>query len=566
MSYNQEMYQRKIVLTGFMGTGKSTIGRLLASQTAREFLDTDELIEEKTGRSIADIFTIDGEKAFRLMEREVARDLAGRENLVIATGGRFMIDPLNAQLLGQNSIIICLSAEPNEILDRLSADTLRRPLLEVPDPALQIKQLLDERSEAYGQFQQVTTSGKNPQSITSEIIELITRLENEVDWQVPFHSRIPVRYPGGRYLVTIGQNLLSHLEKSLDLDGPYAIVTDSNVGPLYSENLASLDPMALITMPAGEEYKTLNSVRIIYDQLLSYGLDRNSTIIALGGGVVGDMAGFAAATYMRGVRFIQCPTTVLAMVDASVGGKTGVDLPQGKNLIGSFKQPYAIIADLATLGTLPAVELSAGMAEVVKSGLIASPSLLEELSGMFQNRRTNETKQSDIVDGRPRSVTKNWPKNGSYLTMVDLQLLIVESILIKRDIVEVDPFESGYRKVLNLGHTFAHAIEQVSNYQVRHGQAVAIGLVAAANLSAKLGHCSPEIQGYIERLLNHLVLPIRIPAGLAPGKLIRAMGSDKKKTKNKLQFVLIRDIGDVFVSDQVPEGAVHQTMVDLQSN
>lgn len=548
-----------------MGTGKTTIGRLIADQTAREFLDTDELVVAKAGRSIADIFTIDGEATFRLMEREIARDLAGWENLVIATGGRFMIDPLNALLLGQNSIIICLTAEPNEILDRLTIDTLRRPLLEVPDPALQVKKLLEERSEAYRQFHQVATSGKNPETITSEIIELAALLEKKADRQIPILSRIPVRYPGGRYLVTVGTDLLSQLDKSLDLRGAYAVVTDKNVGPLYSEKLARLDPKALITVPAGEEYKTLNSIRKIYDQLLANGLDRNSTIIALGGGVVGDMAGFAAATYMRGIRFIQCPTSVLAMVDASVGGKTGVDLPQGKNLIGAFKQPVAVIADLATLATLPAAELSAGMAEVVKSGLIASPSLLEGLSRMVQNRRTNETRRSDIVDGRPISAIPNWPGNGSHMAIAEIQLLIVESILIKRDIVEVDPYESELRKVLNLGHTFAHAIEQVSNYQVRHGQAVAMGMVAATNLSEKLGHCSPEIQGYIETLLDSLVLPTRIPAGLSPDKLIKAMGSDKKKTQNKLQFVLIRDIGDVFVSDQVPEDAVHQMMVDLMS-
>lgn len=566
MGYNREMSQRNIVLTGFMGTGKTTIGRLIADQTAREFLDTDELIVAKTGRLIADIFTIDGEAVFRQMEREIARELAGQENLVVATGGRLMIDPLNALLLGQNSITICLIAEPNEILDRLTTDTRRRPLLEVPDPALRVKKLLEERSEAYSQFHQVTTSGKNPETITSEIIELVALLEKRIDWQIPISSRIPVHYPGGRYLVTVGTDLLSHLDQSLDLSGTIAIVTDKNVDPLYSRKLVGLDPKALIIVPAGEEYKTLSSIRMIYDQLLAYGMDRNSTIIALGGGVVGDMAGFAAATYMRGVSFIQCPTTVLAMVDASVGGKTGVDLPQGKNLIGAFKQPVAIIADLATLATLPAPELSAGMAEVVKSGLIASPPLLEGINRLFQNPHTKETRRSNIEDNGPISVLSNWPGNGYQLPIVDIQLLIVESILIKRDIVEADPFESDLRKVLNLGHTFAHAIEQVSKYQVRHGHAVAMGMVAAANLSAKFGHCSSELQGYIETLLESLFLPTRISPGLSPDKLIKAMDSDKKKTGNKLQFVLIRDIGDVFVSDQVPEKTVHQTMCELLSN
>jgi shikimate kinase/3-dehydroquinate synthase len=560
------MSRPNIVLTGFMGTGKTTIGQLIARQTTREFVDTDEQIIAKTGRSIADIFTVEGETTFRQMEREIARKLAGRENLAIATGGRLMVDPLNALLLGQNSIVICLNAEPNEIIDRLKNHLLRRPLLEVPDPAHQVKQLLDERSEAYGQFHQIVTSGKDPESITSEIIELIRHLEKSGDWRGSLPSRIPVRYPGGRYSVTVGRDLLSQLDKSLDLSGPFAIVTDDNVGPLYLEKLASLDPIAKITVPAGEEYKTLKSVRMIYDRLLSNGIDRNSTIIALGGGVVGDMAGFAAATYMRGVRFIQCPTTVLAMVDASVGGKTGVDLPQGKNLIGAFKQPHAVIADLDTLATLPAVELSAGMAEVIKSGLIASPPLLEGLRRMLQDRRSNGAARYIIGDGQPTPLALNWPATSSSMAFSDIQLLIVESILIKRDIVEVDPFESGLRKTLNLGHTFAHAIEQVSNFQVRHGQAVAMGLVAASKLSGKLGHCSPEIQGHIESLLDPLDLPKRVPGNLSPDKIITAMGKDKKKTKNKLNFVLIREIGDVFVSDQVPEKFVRQTLVDLQSN
>lgn len=549
-----------------MGTGKTTVGRYLANQTAREFLDTDELIIKKAGQPIADIFTTEGEAAFRQMEREVSRELAGRENLVIATGGRLMIDPLNALLLGQNSIVICLNAAPEEILDRLEDDSLRRPLLEVPDPAHRVKQLLEERSAAYGQFHQILTSGKGPESITSEIIELVTRLEKSGDWQRPIQSRIPVRYPGGHYLVMVGRDLLSQLDKSFDLSGPIAIVTDDNVGPLYSDKLASSEPKALVTVPAGEKYKTLETVRLIYDQLLSNGLDRSSTIIALGGGVVGDMAGFAAATYMRGVGFIQCPTTVLAMVDASVGGKTGVDLPQGKNLIGAFKQPQAVLADLDTLTTLPTVELSAGMAEVLKSGLIASPPLLDGLSQILQNRGSNETVRSEFAEDKSATMKLNWPAKNSFMTFSDIQLFIVESVLIKRDIVENDPYESGLRKVLNLGHTFAHAIEQVSNFQLRHGQAVAIGLVAAARLSAKLSHCPPELQGYVESLLEKLLLPTRVPGSLSIDKIIKAMGRDKKKTKNKQHFVLIRDIGDVFISDQVPEKYVRQTLVDLRSN
>ncbi len=190
-------------------------------------------------------------------------------------------------------------------------------------------------------------------------------------------SRLTVVHPVGQYNVIVGADVLPRLRELAGIVGPVAVVTDSHVGPLYAERLG--ETVCLVTIPAGERHKTLTTVQSIYDDLLTVGLDRSGTIVALGGGVVGDVAGFVAATYMRGVRFVQCPTSLLAMVDASVGGKTGVDLPQGKNLVGAFKQPTAVLADMATLTTLPPEEFAAGMAEVVKHGLIANPDLLDRL-------------------------------------------------------------------------------------------------------------------------------------------------------------------------------------------
>jgi 3-dehydroquinate synthase len=272
---------------------------------------------------------------------------------------------------------------------------------------------------------------------------------------------------------------------------------------------------------------------MIYEKLLASGLDRQGTIVALGGGVVGDVAGFAAATYMRGVDLVQCPTSLLAMVDASIGGKTGVDLPQGKNLVGAFKQPRIVLADVGVLGTLPRAEFAAGMAEVVKAGLIGDPMLWEALE-----------------NGR-------W--DGEFWEQEDMQSLVVQAVRVKRDVVEEDPFERGRRAVLNLGHTFGHAIEQVSNYEIRHGEAVAIGLVAAARLSASLGHCSPTLGERIEALLARLKLPTRI-AGLEAEALLVAMSSDKKKAGGRLRFVLLRGVGDVFISGDVPDAAVLSTL------
>ena len=339
-------------------------------------------------------------------------------------------------------------------------------------------------------------------------------------------------YPGGRYDVVVGAGLLTRLRELARVTGPLVVVTDSNVGPLYADQVATAD--CVITVSAGEQHKTLATVQTVYDALLAAGLDRKGTIVALGGGVVGDMAGFAAATYMRGVAFVQCPTSLLAMVDASVGAKTGVDLPQGKNLVGAFKQPQAVLADILTLETLPPPEFAAGMAEVVKHGLIANPDLFERL--MFDDLRLAKSSISN------------------------LQSLITAAIQVKRDVVQEDPFEQGRRATLNLGHTFGHAIEQVSGYAIRHGEGVAMGLVAAANLSARLGFCASELQSQIEAALARRSLPTRIPAHLPHESLFRAMGSDKKKAAGQLRFVLLRGVGDVFVTGDVTETAVYQTL------
>lgn len=338
-------------------------------------------------------------------------------------------------------------------------------------------------------------------------------------------TTFPVTHPTGSYTVTVGTNLLPNLRQIAGITGDIALVSDSNVAPLYAEKIG--DVAVSITVPAGEQYKTLDTVRDIYDQLLAAGVDRKCTIIALGGGVVGDMAGFAAASYLRGVPFVQCPTSLLAMVDASVGGKTGVDMPQGKNLVGAFKQPTAVLADISTLQTLPREEFAAGMAEVIKHSLLDT-----------------RFKLSDHTN--------------------DLQSLVSNAIQVKRDVVQEDPFEQGRRATLNLGHTFGHAIEQVSGYAIRHGEGVAMGLMLAANLSARLRHCAPSVQDEVEQRLIAHQLPTRVPAAFATTDLYEAMWTDKKKAAGKLHFVLLRAIGDAFVTGDVEKTAVLQTIDALK--
>lgn len=533
---------KNIVLTGFMGTGKTTVGRLLAARTGRAFVDTDELIVQRAAKSIADIFADDGAPHFRQLERDMAADLAPLSGLVIGTGGRFMLDPENAAALSPDSLVVCLNAPPQEILERISTDGARRPLLDVPQPAQRVAQLLEQRAEAYGQFPQIDTAQKSPAQVVAELIETfdVPALAREA----PPAQRLTVIHPQGNYDVIVGRDLLPRLHELAPLSGgALAVIADSNVGPLYGPQLAS-NVACTATFTAGERHKTLDTVRRLYEQLLDAGVDRNATVVALGGGVVGDVGGFVAATYMRGVRLVQCPTSLLAMVDASVGGKTGVDMPQGKNLVGAFKQPAAVLADVGALRTLPAAEFSAGMAEVVKHALIAGGDLLSLIE-------RGDWRQEHLF------------QPGSERRLVDL---IVAAIAVKRDVVQSDPYEQGHRVILNLGHTFAHAIERVSNYDVSHGYAVAMGLVAAVNLSARLGHCDAALQARLEAILDRLHLPTHIPASLPPHALLAAMGSDKKKLRGQLRFVLLHDVGDIFVTPDVPPDAVLQTLQECQTH
>ncbi|VAW31992.1 3-dehydroquinate synthase [hydrothermal vent metagenome] len=350
--------------------------------------------------------------------------------------------------------------------------------------------------------------------------------------------RLSLSHPTGGYDVVVGANLLPNLAEIAQIDGPIALITDSNVEPLYASHFGEV--ACVVSIPAGEQHKTLATVQMIYDAFLVAGIDRKATVVALGGGVVGDVAGFVAATYMRGLNFVQCPTTLLAMVDASVGGKTGVDLPQGKNLVGAFKQPTAVLADITTLKTLPQAEFASGMAEVIKHGLIGNLELFERL-------------ESGDWRLAPQSPVSN------------LQSLVATAIEVKRAVVQEDPFENGRRATLNLGHTFGHAIEQVSGYRVRHGEGVAMGLVAAANLSARLGFCASTLQNRIEKMLQAQALPIRIPAEFDPKAIYKAMFSDKKKAAGKLRFILLHDVGDVFISGDVGETAVMDSITAVQS-
>lgn len=344
---------------------------------------------------------------------------------------------------------------------------------------------------------------------------------------------INITHPTGSYPIYLGTGELAQTGQRLAEFGyrdRCAVITNEIVGPLHAELLLAglrehgFQPTC-IDLPDGEEYKTLETVNGLYPQLIEAKLDRRSPIIALGGGVIGDMAGYAAASFLRGVPFVQIPTSLLSMVDASVGGKTGVDLPQGKNLVGAFKQPEMVVMDPDVLSTLPEIEYRAGLGEVVKHGIIGSPVLFAAL------------------------------EKGDY----DLAWMLDEAVRVKVRVVEEDPFEQGRRGTLNLGHTFAHSFELLSNFELRHGLAVSIGLACAARLSTRLGYCSADTTERIISLLDQLNLPYTVPDHPS-GDVWATMFTDKKRQGNTIRFILPRAIGDVDIFDNVPEADVRAVL------
>ncbi|MDY7041614.1 MAG: 3-dehydroquinate synthase [Chloroflexota bacterium] len=525
-----------VVVTGFMGTGKTTVGREVARRLVRPFVDMDAEIEARAGKSIPRIFAEDGEAAFRRMETALCQELSTQQGSVIATGGGTPVDPLNRDLMMRSGVVICLTCDVDEILRRLrGGDGPNRPLLDVADPRAEIERLLKTRREAYRAIPwQVDTTGLAVEEVAARVLEFSGVIT------------LRVRYPGGEYPIHIGDGLLAHvggalLAAGVPAGGRIAIVSDQVVAPLYAQQVEAALRAAWFrpftcAIPAGEQHKRLATVTGLYDQFLAGGLDRGGTVLSLGGGVTGDVAGFAAATFMRGVRFAQAPTTLLAMVDASVGGKTGVDLPQGKNLAGAFKQPALVIVDPAVLATLPAEETRSGLTEVIKHGIIGDPDLFAEL---------------EAGDG---ALSSWWAQDGAER--------IARALRVKIAIVEEDPFEQGTRAVLNLGHTVGHALETLSGFTLRHGAAVSVGMVAAAGIASKRGLCDPSLLERIETVLLAHELPVRCPH-FAADAIWKAMAHDKKRRGRSLRWVLPRVIGDVEIIEDVPPHIVKSILHNL---
>ncbi len=525
-----------VVVTGFMGTGKTTVGQKVARWLGRPFVDMDAEIEARAGKPIPRIFAEDGEAAFRRMEAILCEELSTQQELVIATGGGALLDLTNRVRMMKSGTVVCLTCDVDEILRRVNAGgDPDRPLLDVTDPRAEIEQLLEVRREAYRAILwQIDTTCLSVEEVAARVIEIANVIT------------LPVHYPGGKYPIYIGDGLLAYVGETLRAasvpEGDrVAVVSNPVVAPLYGDQVedalrsAGLQPFAC-SIPDGEPHKTLATVATLYGQFLAGGLDRSGTVVSLGGGVTGDVAGFAAATFMRGVRFAQVPTTLLAMVDASVGGKTGIDFPQGKNLVGAFKQPALVVVDPTVLTTLPDEEIRSGLAEVIKHGVIGDPNLFAELERRGGDRGT-----------RGQGDWAAW---------------IARSLLVKIEVVEEDPFEQGRRAVLNLGHTVGHALERLSGFALRHGEAVSIGMVAAARIAGELGRSVPLLAGRIEGVLSAWGLPVRCPPFDADA-ILEAMAHDKKRRGRSLRWVLPHAIGEVEIAEDIPPDVVKSILYSL---
>jgi shikimate kinase / 3-dehydroquinate synthase len=504
-----------IFLYGAPGSGKSTAGKLLAASLNLPFFDLDQEIEKTAGKSIPEIMAEQGEPAFRDLESNELKKLAGGPASVTALGGGALLREANRVCAESAGEVVFLEASVPILLDRLRTEASRRPLLE-GNLDEKLTALLERRKSHYESFNmRVTTIGNTPDKAAWEIQQRLGR----------FH----VRGMGAGYDVMVQADGLERLGErlaELGINGKAVLVADSNVMPLYGERVSeSMRRAGLsverLTIPAGEQFKTLETVSLLWRGFLAAGMDRKSTVIALGGGVTGDLAGFAAATFMRGIRWVGVPTSLLGMVDSSLGGKTGCDLAEGKNLVGAFHSPGLVLSDPTSLATLPEDELRSGLGEVVKHGVIADPTLF------------------------------NMCAKGYATVKATLPEIVRRAMAVKIKVIEADPFERGLRATLNLGHTIGHAVETVSGYRLRHGEAVAIGIVKEARLAERVGIAAAGLSETIAAALIELGLPVKIPPDLSITDIIHCMRYDKKMNSGAIRFALPVAIGEVRAAVEV---------------
>jgi shikimate kinase/3-dehydroquinate synthase len=543
---------RSIVLVGIMGSGKTSVGRRLAARLGLDFVDADAAIETAARMTIAEIFKRHGETFFRDREHHVIARLITEGQKVLATGGGAFMREDTRKKISESGLSIWLKAD-HDVLMRRVRKRSNRPLLHTDDPEATMQKLIDERYPVYGLADYTIHSGDGPHDLVVE--HIMTELERSLPadagtTQTPAPSpsalaaplpvtKVPVELGARRYDILIGPHLVEdagqHIAK-LFPSSACTVVTDRNVAERHLPSLeAGLDGAGIrhtrCIVEPGEASKSYDVFAQVCDSIIEARMERRDLVIALGGGVIGDLAGFAAASVRRGMRFVQIPTTLLSQVDSSVGGKTGINSKHGKNLVGAFHQPSLVLADTGALATLPTREFRAGYAEVAKYGLIDNPDFFAWLE-------------------------QNW--RGVFGAGPELVHAIATSCASKASVVIRDETEQGDRALLNLGHTFGHALEALNNFdgsRLVHGEGVAIGMACAFRFSTKLGIC-PRAE--TERAVAHLAavgLPTKIRAipdwNHDAKAILDAMYQDKKVERGALTFILARGIGQSFIAKGV---------------
>ena len=490
-----------------MGAGKSTVAGAVAGQLGTRALDLDARVEKLAGRSIPEIFAERGEGAFRALEKEALRALPSDAG-VVSLGGGTVVDDETRQTLLREGILVTLSADPAVLAERVGKGE-GRPLLG-DDPEGDLGRVLEARAAAYAEAHAVIdTATLDPEEIAAQIVAV--------------RNLSPIVVPLGlrTYRVEVGRGTRHRVGICANehSSGEAILVSDGNSDRPWPEDavrdltLAGKPPIE-VKLPGDEAHKNIASVERVWDTALEAEVDRRAVVVGVGGGVIGDLTAFAASTLLRGVALGQIPTTLLAMVDSSVGGKTGFNRPRGKNLVGTFYQPKFVLCDVETLSTLPSEERIAGLAEVVKSAWLDC----EESVALLE--RDAEALIAGDGDATIRAVRM--------------------SILLKSRIVHEDERESGRRMLLNLGHTVGHGLEAASGYRgIRHGEGVALGMIAAMRVADRLGRGRPDETARLTQLLAKLGLPTDLDQRLN-SRVLGFIGSDKKRRGDRIHFVIPR--------------------------
>ncbi|MYF65022.1 MAG: 3-dehydroquinate synthase [Chloroflexi bacterium] len=527
--------RNRIYLIGFSGAGKSAVGRSTARLLGWRFEDADERIVERAGKPVERVFAEDGEPAFRELERATIAEFAREEHVVVSTGaGSVMHDQSLGGMLS-SGLVVALEARPETVYRRLShiaeldgAEAMTRPMLQSDDPLGRIESLKRERQWAYAHAHwTVHTDDLSIEQAALEVVRAWRRLGAPSAWEDDPDFAATVRLEQGAYPVFVGwdslEDQLGRRLAQMGLAGRAFIVCDSNVVHPYgraaqrSLHAAGIE-MGLFTFPAGEASKNLATATVLYEWLAERRAERRDAIVAVGGGVVGDLAGYVAATFLRGIRVVQVPTSLTAMVDSSIGGKTGVDLPVAKNMVGAFHHPAMVLPDVSARRTLPERALREGWAEAVKHGLALEAGLVD----LYEEHA--DALQSLDPELTTRAVAWN--------------------AAVKARMVSADEREmSGLRQLLNYGHTIGHGLEAAAGYDAYlHGEAVAIGMTGAARLGMLEGVTPP---GLVERQAS-LIARFGLPSaymGVEPEAILEAMSRDKKTTAGQISWVLLDGVG-----------------------